>query len=175
MKSTKYPLTAGRKLPWTMDHGRLKVGELLNKTRRRHQKRQQQRGVAVHKQRTAQSIDFKVLVSETPGWRVIFEEQNGGGKEWWRKKWDQREVTEGRDEWNVLEELWLPVSTAGCSRWARGWNMQIHFQEMRQSVEMFLQNYALFALLLPRAFWRYQYHRDCRSVTNLGGDLASVP
>lgn len=75
MKSTKYPLTAGRKLPWTMDHGRLKVGELLNKTRRRHQKRQQQRGVAVHKQRTAQSIDFKVLVSETPGWRVIFEEQ----------------------------------------------------------------------------------------------------
>lgn len=27
--------------------------------------------------------------------------------------------------------------------------MQIHFQEMRQSVEMFLQNYALFALLLP--------------------------
>lgn len=99
----------------------------------------------------------------------------GGGKEWWRKKWDQREVTEGRDEWNVLEELWLPVSTAGCSRWARGWNMQIHFQEMRQSVEMFLQNYALFALLLPRAFWRYQYYRDCRSVTNLGGDLASVP
>lgn len=69
-------------LAWTcrkngrwMDHGRLKVGELLNKTRRRHQKRQQQRGVAVHKQRTAQSIDFKVLVSETPGWRVIFEEQ----------------------------------------------------------------------------------------------------
>lgn len=86
MKSTKYPLTAGRKLPWTMDHGRLKVGELLNKTRRRHQKRQQQRGVAVHKQRTAQSIDFKVLVSETPGWRVIFEEQNGGGERMMEKE-----------------------------------------------------------------------------------------
>lgn len=101
MKSTKYPLTAGRKLPWTMDHGRLKVGELLNKTRRRHQKRQQQRGVAVHKQRTAQSIDFKVLVSETPGWRVIFEEQNGGGG----KNDGERNGTRGRWQREEMNEM----------------------------------------------------------------------
>lgn len=59
--NTLWPLGGNCLWPWIMEGWNWV--ELLNKTRGRHQKRQQQRGVAVYKQRTAQSIDFKSFLS----------------------------------------------------------------------------------------------------------------